>query len=99
MRKCILKTTGLLTLFLVLPTEWGLYDMNGNVWEWCNDWFDVYSSNAQTNPTGPASGTSRVVRGGGFADGASILLSAYRAGYNSANAYVDLGFRVSLTAQ
>ncbi len=59
----------------------GLYDMAGDVWQWCNDWYGTYSSSVQANPTGPTTGNNRADRGGSWYNGATGFRSAYRAYY------------------
>ena len=59
-----------------LPNSYGIYDMSGNVWQWCNDWDTTYSPGAQTDPTGPPSGKNRVLRGGAW--GNHAIRSAFR---------------------
>jgi formylglycine-generating enzyme required for sulfatase activity len=70
----------------------GLHDMTGNVAEWCHDWYSNYTSAAQTNPTGPESGSDRVIRGGSY--GQSFPTSAMR-GWGSTDLALRIGFRVA----
>jgi formylglycine-generating enzyme required for sulfatase activity len=79
-----------------LPNELGIYDMSGNVWEWCSDWFDSYPASAQQDPMGAGSGDYRVIRGGGCYNVARYCRVAYR-GYDSLGSSASgLGFRVVL---
>ncbi len=82
------------------PNSLGIYDMNGNIWEWCQDWYDTYyyKESPKNNPQGPASGTARVVRGGSWVNLAWGLRSSFRyRDLPESRTDIVLGFRLVLS--
>ena len=77
-----------------LPNPWGLVAMHGNVWEWCSDWLGDYPPGTIANPEGPASGSLRVIRGGGWNSYAKACRSGNRSGGASTERFANLGFRL-----
>lgn len=79
-----------------LPNAWGLYDVHGNVFEWCLDWHAAYPVVPESDPVGPASGTTRVIRGGGWGDEARHCRAAFRHHLDPALRSNGCGFRVAV---
>ena len=79
------------------PNGWGLYDMHGNVWEWCSDWHGDYAAGAVRDPAGPASGSIRVLRGGCWYDSAGFCRSAFRIRFYPSYRFSNYGFRLALS--
>ncbi len=82
------------------PNRWGIYHLNGNVWEWVSDWYasDYYQNSPRRNPLGPKAGRHKVIRGGGWYDGPQRLRSTSRDYVRPEYAVEDIGFRCAMSA-
>ena len=78
------------------PNAWGIYDMHGNVWEWCSDWYGEYPSGISTDPEGPVNGSIRVLRGDSWNSSPRLCRSAFRRTCTPGGEYYVLGFRIAL---
>ncbi|MDM8515784.1 SUMF1/EgtB/PvdO family nonheme iron enzyme [Desulfobacterales bacterium HSG16] len=93
------EKSGIHPVGLKEPNAWGLYDMIGNVWEWCSDWYGDYPISAVIDPQGLSEGQARGVRGGGWRGTAAYCRSANRINYSPGGRSSNLGFRLVLSPQ
>ena len=95
------SSTGPVDVGSFAPNAFGLYDVSGNLWEWTADWYDLnyYSVSPVDNPTGPATGLYKVIRGGSWADGETRLGTVYYRNFTApATAQPTIGFRCAAAA-
>jgi formylglycine-generating enzyme required for sulfatase activity len=86
------------TVGLLEPNAWGLFDLHGNVWEWCSDRHGEYLKGAVSDPTGPCEGSNRVIRSGGWYGEAALCRSALRRGHVPSIRLNSIGLRVALSS-